>query len=231
MTSRRSSRICLSIGGSIIVPDQVDGAFVRRLRGVFLSLAAAKTQAVVTIGGGALARQWQAAARSAGVAEPAALDALGMAAVRINSRYVANVFGQLADPVLYPVTELPSTPRAPVTFVLPVFPGRTTDHVAVAAARHFRIRTIYNLTNVKQVYTKDPRKFRYAKPLTTLSWREYWKLIPRRATPGLKSPFDPVASRLAAKHGLNVVILDGRTLNNLRRALNNYSFVGTTIRP
>ena len=48
-------------------------------------------------------------------------------------------------------------------------------------------------------------------------------------TPGMNLPFDPIASKLAADLGVTVKILDGKNLDNLARALDGKSFVGTTI--
>lgn len=228
MKSRRL--FCLSIGGSIIVPDRIDVALVRRLVAFLRTRVQRGDRFVITVGGGALARDRQAAVRRAGVRDRDALHRIGMAAAMNNARFLREVCGSMADPVIHSEDALPRRLRFGVTFIRPMHPGRTTDFGAVKAATHFRCERLFNLTNVRQVYTKDPRKFRDAKPLKQLTWREYRKLIPRRATPGLKTPFDPVASRLAAQAGLTVVILDGRNLPNLRAALDERRFVGTTIR-
>ncbi len=227
MKSRRL--FCLSIGGSIIVPDQVDVALVRRLAAFLRTGVRRGDRFVISLGGGALARERQAAARRAGVRDADALHRIGIAAAVDNAHFVREAFGSIADPKLYQDEVLPRTVRYPVTFVIPTKPGKTTDYGAVKSATHFHCDRLFNVTNVKQVYTKDPRKFRDAKPLQQLTWRQYWKFIPRRATPGLKTPFDPVASRWAAKAKLTVVILDGRNLANLRAALDGRKFVGTTI--
>lgn len=222
---------CLSIGGSIVVPDQVDATFVRRLVAFLRTRTRRGEQFVVTVGGGALARERQAAARRAGVREAGALHRIGMAAAMNNARFVREVCGSMADPVIYPEDALPRRLRYRVTFIRPMQPGRTTDFGAVKAAVHFHCERLFNLTNVDQVYTKDPRKFGNAKPLKSLTWRQYGKLIPSRATPGLKAPFDPVSSRLAAKAGVTVVILQGRDLANLKTAFDDRGFVGTVIHP
>jgi len=46
----------------------------------------------------------------------------------------------------------------------------------------------------------------------------------------LNSPFDPVATRLAKKIGLEVIILKGTNLGNLEKFLKEEKFRGTVIR-
>ena len=89
-------------------------------------------------------------------------------------------------------------------------------------------KTVYNLTNTDYVYDKDPKKSKSAKPLKHLKWGDYLKLIGKWKS-GLHSPFDPIASAKAKKHRLKVVILNGKKLNNLHRAISGKSFVGTVI--
>jgi uridylate kinase len=47
--------------------------------------------------------------------------------------------------------------------------------------------------------------------------------------PGKNVPFDPVASRHAARIGLKVICAAGKNLPNLKKILLEDSFIGTTI--
>jgi uridylate kinase len=47
--------------------------------------------------------------------------------------------------------------------------------------------------------------------------------------PGKNVPFDPVASRHAAKIGLKVICAAGKNLQNLELILSGKPFLGTTI--
>jgi uridylate kinase len=47
--------------------------------------------------------------------------------------------------------------------------------------------------------------------------------------PGKNVPFDPIASRHAAKIGLKVICAAGKNLPNLEKILNGEPFLGTTI--
>jgi uridylate kinase len=48
--------------------------------------------------------------------------------------------------------------------------------------------------------------------------------------PGRNIPFDPVASKLAQKNNINVVILNGNKVDNLKKYLVGDKFKGTVIR-
>ena len=79
------------------------------------------------------------------------------------------------------------------------------------------------------VYDKDPGKYSNAKPIEALSWKEYKKLIPKKWSPGLSSPVDPVATQLAMKEKIVAKIFRGTDLKNFQKAIEGKPFVGTVI--
>jgi uridylate kinase len=85
------------------------------------------------------------------------------------------------------------------------------------------------MTNIDYVYDKDPNKYKDAKKITKLSWNNFLDIIGREWTPGKNTPFDPVASKLAQKNNINVVILNGNKINNLNNYLQDKKFKGTII--
>jgi uridylate kinase len=109
-------------------------------------------------------------------------------------------------------------------------PGFSTDYDAVLLARTYGAKRILNLTDVDYVYDKDPDKYKSAKRFTELSWRRFRKIVGNKWSPGLKAPFDPVASRLAQKLGVEVVILKGNKIKNLKNCIENKPFKGTIIK-
>ena len=108
-------------------------------------------------------------------------------------------------------------------------PGRSTDDCAVRLAKAYGASTIINLSNIDYVYTKDPRKFKDAKKIEAISWKDYRKLIGGKRTPGMNSPFDPVAARFAAKHHQRVIVAGGTDLKNLHSILSGKKFKGTVL--
>jgi uridylate kinase len=55
-------------------------------------------------------------------------------------------------------------------------------------------------------------------------------LIPVEWNPGLNSPFDPIASKMAEGEEMEVVIMNGKPIDNLAKYLNGEKFLGTVIK-
>ena len=84
-------------------------------------------------------------------------------------------------------------------------------------------------SDTTHVYDKDPKEFPDAKPIDKITWTEFQKLIPPKWTPGLKSPFDPEATRLAKKAGITVKRVKGTNLENLQKLIDGEEFEGSEI--
>jgi uridylate kinase len=109
-------------------------------------------------------------------------------------------------------------------------PGCSTDYDAVLLAENFGIKKLVNLTNIDYVYDKDPRKFKDAKKIEKISWKDFIKIVGDKWDPGLNAPFDPIASKESEKIGLEVAIINGKNLNNFEKYLNDEQFIGTIIK-
>jgi uridylate kinase len=119
--------------------------------------------------------------------------------------------------------------REPVIVCSGWKPGWSTDYCAVLVAQKYGAKKIFNLSNIDKVFDKDPRKFPDAHPIDSIRWNEFEKLVGDKWSPGLNSPFDPIATQTAKKLGLTVIILNGRNIYNLEAAINSKTFRGTTI--
>jgi uridylate kinase len=108
-------------------------------------------------------------------------------------------------------------------------PGWSTDYCAVTLAQDYGIPTVINLTNIDQVYDKDPNKYPDAKPMKHMGWQQYCEMAGDKWIPGMNLPFDPIASRLAQDLGTTVKIVNGKNLANLEKALATNDFLGTVI--
>lgn len=227
----------ISLGGSIVVPDEVDTDFLASFREIveeYVSRPSGKL--ILVIGGGAPARRYQNAYRAL-TAElhdresSFAQDWIGIMATRLNAELVRHALSpHCTDPVVY-------DPEGEITFSGRVLiaagwkPGFSTDFVAVTLAERYNADTVVNLSNIAQVYTADPRVDPTAQPLDTISWDAFRKIVGTDWTPGKNLPFDPVATRKAADLGLRVIAADGKNLTNTRLILTNGEFFGTRIGP
>ena len=225
----------ISVGGSIIAPDKVDYAFLSDFRDMIVSYLSGNAEAklIFVAGGGAPARVYQDALRHIDPDAPAEMqDWLGIRATHLNGMLLRAVFSR------YVSDELVTDPTAEgIAFGGRILvaggwkPGFSTDTDAVYLARRFGGRTVINLSNIKKVYTDDPRKNPDATPIDRISWPEFRKIVGYEWNPGLNAPFDPIASGIAEENGMTVIAADGRNIENTRAILEGRPFEGTIICP
>jgi len=222
----------ISLGGSIVAPDGVDERFIKDFTGLIGELLAAddKRRFIFVVGGGGPARAWQKAYRavsSAPVNEQA--DWIGIMATRLNAQLIRAVMGEWCtqEVVTDPTKVEPLMGRVLVASGWK--PGFSTDYDAVLLAERFQADAVINLSNIEKVYTADPKKNPGAKPIDTISWADFCDLVGDVWEPGKNVPFDPVASKYAAKLGLKVICAAGKNLPNLKNILLGQEFIGTTI--
>ncbi|MCX6794044.1 MAG: UMP kinase, partial [Candidatus Gottesmanbacteria bacterium] len=180
----------------------------------------------IVVGGGATTRQYQAAAskvRGERVSN-ADLDWLGIHATRLNAQLVRTIFVDIADPRVIKHYEIILKIDKPIAIAAGWKPGWSTDYDAVTLCQDYGMRTVINMTNIDQLYTKDPNKFKDAKPLNRATWKEYRKMAGDRWIPGSNHPFDPIASKLADELGVTVKLVNGRDFKNIALALDGKKF-------
>lgn len=218
----------ISLGGSLIVPDKVNHAYPRNFSGLVRKYVRRGHRFIIICGGGAVCRQYLAAARTLGVRDSRALDRIGIASTYLNAQLVLEHFGSLAyEKVLMSYSRLPVT-RKPIMVGGGWEPGSSTDLDAVIAAELAKASLVINCSDVTYVYDRDPDTHPAAKPQRHIRWREFIKMMgPYR--PGGNYPFDPIAAKRAQRAGITVVVCKGKNLANLERILEGKSFVGTRL--
>jgi uridylate kinase len=226
----------ISLGGSIVAPDKVDIEFLKNfveLIGLFLKEDSSR-RFIFVVGGGGPARAWQNAYREvcAGSGKAVAdeeADWIGIMATRLNAELVKAIMEDWCiDPVITDPTQAgPFMGRVLVGAGWK--PGFSSDYGTVLLAERLGAGTVLNLSNIKQVYTDDPRENPNAKPLDYISWEDFRAMVGDEWIPGKNVPFDPVASRHAAKLGLKVICTAGKDIPNLRLIFDEKPFVGTLI--
>jgi uridylate kinase len=222
----------ISLGGSIIAPGGVDGAFLKDFLALITNMLKEdeKRRFIFVTGGGGPARAWQKAYREiSGGGSDAEADWIGVMATRLNAQLIKALMGAYCtqNVVIDPTQADPLVGR--VLVAAGWKPGFSSDYDAVLLAERFQADVVINLSNIEQVYTDDPRKNPQAKPIDAISWADFRAIIGDEWVPGKNVPFDPVASRHAAKTGIRVICAAGRNLENLKNILTGKPFTGTTI--
>lgn len=222
------NKIILSLGGSIIVPEEIDVDFLQRFRAVILARMA-EMQCIIFTGGGKVCRKYQDAAKEIADVTDEDLDWIGIYASRLNAQFVQRVFrGYVNDELIIDPTVTIAMEK-PITVGAGWKPGHSTDFDAVQSAVLYGVKRVVNLSNIASVYDTDPKKYPDAQKIGDITWVDFQKLVGTTWSPGLNTPFDPIASQLAAEHGIEVVIADGRNLPNLEAILDDKPFEGTLI--
>ena len=154
---------------------------------------------------------------------------MGIYTTHTNAQFVRLMFGQKAN------SKIVINPTKKVNFKENILlaggwkPGWSTDMIAVLLAKTYSAKTVINLSNIDFLHTKDPRKFKDAKKITTISWGGLLKITGKKWRPGANVPFDPIAAQFAEKNKIQAIIANGKNLKNLENILNGKNFDGTTI--
>jgi uridylate kinase len=227
--SKESEIVVISLGGSIIVPGEIDTKFLKGFRELILKHIRKGKRFIIISGGGKTCRKYQEAASRIVKLSGNDLDWIGIHATRLNAHLLGTIFRNHAKKTIV------KDPRKRISFREKIMiaagwePGFSTDYDAVLLARQFKIKTLINLSDIDYVHDKDPKYHRNAKPFKNIGWKEFRKIVGNRWDPGLNKPFDPIASREAQKLGMRVVIMKGSNLKNMDSFLSGKKFRGTVI--
>jgi uridylate kinase len=158
-------------------------------------------------------------------------DWIGIHSTRLNAHLLRTIFRDLAHPVLFKKRHrIKGFDNYSVIIGAGWEPGWSTDYVSVQIAVDLGINNVIILGKPDYVYTDDFVKNGDAKPIENISWQDYMKLIPEEWTPGMSAPVDPVASRLAKKEKVRVIVASAHDLENVEKILEGKKFRGTTLK-
>ena len=222
--------VVISLGGSLIVPKEIDHAFLKNFIKV-IRKNYRKYKFVVVCGGGAIARKYIAELKREGKGEKEQALA-GIRATRMNARLMIQLFGKEAN------SSLPTSMKevkALLTKNKVVFCGalryaenETSDGTAAKLANFFNTDFI-NMSNVSGLYTSNPLKNKKAKFISKISWDKFEKMACKlKYFPGQHFVLDQNAAKVIRKHKIKTYLL-GKDTKNLDNLLNGKKFKGTVI--
>lgn len=226
----------ISLGGSLIVPRHIDWQFLKKFRQLIITEIKKGNRFAIITGGGYTTREYIQAIKKVVRTTKDDQDWLGIHATRLNAHLIKTIFRKYAHPRINKNPRTKENLRQHFSQGESIMvaagwrPGWSTDYVATIIAERLKSKRLINLSNIKYVYTKDPQKFKDAKKIENIDWKDFRKIVGSHWIPGLNMPFDPIASKLAQKNGLEVIVADGKNLKNLKNILEKNPFQGTTIR-
>jgi len=219
----------ISLGGSVIIPDQINTKFLAEFRKMILSKTKANHRFFIITGGGKTARRYQSVADEIAGLTRDDLDWLGIHSTVLNAHLLRTIFRAVAyKKIINHPHDMQKKFKENVIIASGWTPGWSTDYIATKIAEKYKIKNIINISNIDYVYTKDPRKHKDAIPIKSINWKDFRKIVGNKWDPGLNAPFDPVASKLAQKLGLEVSIISSDVVN-LDKCIDGGEFMGTVI--
>ncbi|MDQ5954932.1 MAG: Uridylate kinase [Patescibacteria group bacterium] len=222
-------KIVISLGGSLIIPDELDVDFLKSFKDLILSHVAKGKKFVIITGGGKINNRYNEVAKNLSNPKDEDLDWIGIAALKLNAELVRVIFSEYANTKVIDDLSKPFFFEKSIIIGSAYEPGHSSDYDAILAAKNLGAKRLINLSNIDYVYDSDPRINPDAKKIEKISWADYRKIIPSKWTSRLSSPFDPTASEMAENEGIEVAIMNGKPITNLEKYLAGESFSGTVI--
>ncbi|MDP3027286.1 MAG: UMP kinase [Nanoarchaeota archaeon] len=227
----RKKVVVISLGGSLIIPEKINTEILERFKRVLLRHTI-KYRFVVVCGGGKVARTYINGLNSNNRKKQYFQSLLGISVTRTNARFMTYFFGKDANQGMphdmKDVENLLIKNEVVFCGALRYGKNETSDGAAAKLAHHFNTDFI-NLTNVKGLYEKDPKKFRSAEFIPDISHKDFCKMAKKiEYKPGQHFILDQKAAKIIKKYKITTYIL-GPELKNLDNLLNGKHFVGTII--
>lgn len=219
--------VVVSIGGSVVLSDEADASFLKKLTALFKKISK-ENKLFVIVGGGKIARRYIQLGRELGFDEDT-LDQIGIDVTRVNARIITNLLGVSNK-------EIPHTTNDALKYDLPIVvmggtdPRHSTDQVGAELAEKTNAVRFVNATNVDGIFDKDPNKFSDAKQLREVTIDH---LIAEYGTTwgaaGKNIFMDEPALEIIKRAKIPTFIVNGKRLDQLEKALLGQPFDGTTI--
>ncbi len=223
--------LVISIGGSIVLPDDDDLTYLNELIEILKNISDDYNLYIV-VGGGSTARKYINWGRELG-ADEATLDELGIDTSRLNARLLIIGLGKDTYPVAAKNFDeaISAGNHYSVVVMGGTHPGHTTDAVAAMLAERLKVDRLINATSVDGVYTADPNKDENAERIEELDFDELIDIVSKG--PGGAGPnvvFDPMAAKIIKRADIETCIVDGKDLDEFENAIRDLEFHGTRIR-
>lgn len=221
-------KIVISLGGSVIIPNKVDLEYLEKFKKLIIKLKK-KHKIVIVTGGGKTARTYISALEKEGL-DKKTLSYIGIFTTRLNARLIVALFKIKKIPMTEKeLKKIIKREKVVVTGALGFHPNMTSDGTAAEIARHLNADLFINITNVNGLYTKDPNKYKNAKLIRNISFKDFYKIASKiKFKAGQHFVLDKKAAQIINKHKIKTVIVN-RSAKNIESAINNRKFLGTLI--
>lgn len=220
--------IVISIGGSVLFPENIDERFFEKLIKLFEKLSK-KYKIYLVVGGGKTARKYIKLGRTLGLNE-IKLDEIGIKVTRINAEILANLLGN-SNKIIPCTTDEAKKMTDEIIIMGGTTPGHSTDMVGAELAQITHSSKFIVATNVDGVYDKDPNEFSDAKKYDEITIDELIKKYGTKwESAGKNMVIDGPALGIIKQGKIPTYVLNGKNLDELEKAITNQKFNGTKIK-
>ena len=220
--------IVISLGGSVILSEDATVSYLKNLIDLLKDLTR-KYKIYLVIGGGKTARTYIKLGRELNLNEQT-LDQIGIEITRLNAKLIANIV-DISNKYIPQTTDEAKNITKPVVIMGGTTPGHSTDMVGAELAEKINASKYIIATNVDGVYDKDPNKFKDALQLKEISVKQLiQKYGTKWDTAGQNLVIDGPALEIIDRAHIPTFVLNGKKLEELKKAITDQNFNGTIIK-
>ena len=223
--------VVVKLGGHLISAKKIQAARIKEYAEIFTRIDRSGTRLVVVTGGGDVAREYCDAAMELGGSQ-VFRDELGVMASRINAHLLICALGERAYPAVPTSTEQIREFASSGMIVVSggLQPAQSTVAVSALAAESVGAEKLVLATDVKGVYSRDPKKHPNARLLREMTFKQLEKMIlAQPQLPGEYKLFDLLSVRILQRSRIPCFVVDGSVPSNVESAMTGKK-VGTIIR-
>ncbi len=222
--------IVLSLGGSLIIPEDINIDYLVNFKKIILKNTL-NHKFLIVCGGGSIARKYINSLEKIKVNKELQSFA-GISTTRMNARFMSYFFGiNQKYGIPHTIKKLKQyLNKQDIVFcgALEYKPDQTSDSTSAQIAEKLRCSFI-NLTNVKGLYDKNPKENKNAKLIKEISWEEFYQIANKiKFKPGQHFVLDQKAAKIIKENKIPTYIT-GENLKELENLLQNKEFNGTKI--
>ncbi|MDO8517366.1 MAG: UMP kinase [Nanoarchaeota archaeon] len=218
----------ISLGGSRIVPNEVDYNFLKEFKEMIERHKSKKF--VVVTGGGSTARRYIKSLQKLGQ-KTKNQSLIGIYVTKLNASLMTKIIGKEANETIpdnmHEVKNLLRKNQIVFCGALRYKEKNTSDGTAANLAAYLKTSFI-NLTNVRGIFDKNPKTNKNAKFIKYISWKNFYETANKmKFKAGQHYVLDQNASKIIMEHKIPTYITG--SLNDIENIISGKKFKGSLI--
>jgi uridylate kinase len=222
--------ICISLGGSILIGSEgLNSSYIEKFLDTIASYK--KFNFIIVTGGGEMARKYISFAKTF-TSNKQELDDIAIAVTRLNAMVLLQAAKRRLDVnpnIITTISDMKvANSQHRVAISGGLYPGITTDAVAVLYAEAVQARKLINISNVS--YVHETSDIKNSKPIKKMGYDKLIEIATKydSRNPGSNFVFDLVGCELARRSGIEIYFTNTE-ISELRKILDGKPHNGTVV--